>query len=262
MNVSSPPTDGKRTRTDEVARMSESADRAEGGLLRTGEFVFRYGLVLIFLWAGALKFTAYEAKNIEPMVSNSPIWSWAYQALGLQSLSNVIGVMEITIGLLIATRPIWPKLSAIGCFGSIATFVITLSFMLTTPGVWEPGYGFPALSGMPGNFLPKISCCLEFRSGWQVRRWQQQAGPIIGVARPHRVTLRAMCASDLNAVASEGVGGDRRAGDTSSARRPAADHRRRRAGGSGDVRTGTLVYSPVRRRANGTSIHPAPLHTG
>ncbi|MEJ7667987.1 MAG: DUF417 family protein [Casimicrobiaceae bacterium] len=155
MNVSSPPTDGKRTRTDEVARMSESADRAEGGLLRTGEFVFRYGLVLIFLWAGALKFTAYEAKNIEPMVSNSPIWSWAYQALGLQSLSNVIGVMEITIGLLIATRPIWPKLSAIGCFGSIATFVITLSFMLTTPGVWEPGYGFPALSGMPGQFLAK-----------------------------------------------------------------------------------------------------------
>ena len=27
--------------------------------------------------------------------------------------------------------------------------------MLTTPGIWEPGYGFGFLSGMPGQFLAK-----------------------------------------------------------------------------------------------------------
>lgn len=124
-------------------------------LKRLGEHVFRYGLVAIFLWIGLLKFTAYEAKGIEPFVSNSPLWTWAYQALGLQGVSNLIGMIEITIGLLIATRAFWPKLSAIGSIGSIITYVITLSFFLTTPGVWEPGYGVPFLSALPGQFLLK-----------------------------------------------------------------------------------------------------------
>lgn len=124
-------------------------------LEHAGQLVFRYGLALIFIWIGLLKFTAYEAKNIEPLVMNSPIWSWAYQSLGLRGLSNLIGVIEILIGVLIATRAFAPKLSAIGSMGAILTFIITLSFMLTTPGVWEPGYGFPSLSALPGQFLAK-----------------------------------------------------------------------------------------------------------
>jgi uncharacterized membrane protein YkgB len=34
-------------------------------------------------------------------------------------------------------------------------FLTTLSFVITTPGVWQAGYGFPALSGFPGQFLVK-----------------------------------------------------------------------------------------------------------
>ncbi len=35
-------------------------------------------------------------------------------------------------------------------------FLTTLSFLITTPGVWEPSAGgFPALSGFPGQFLIK-----------------------------------------------------------------------------------------------------------
>ena len=35
-------------------------------------------------------------------------------------------------------------------------FLTTLSFLVTTPGVWEPSAGgFPALSGKPGQFLIK-----------------------------------------------------------------------------------------------------------
>lgn len=128
---------------------------SESGLQRAGEFVFRYGLVVVFLWIGLLKFTEYEAKNIEPFVSNSPIFAWAYQAWGLRMLSNIIGVVEISIGLLIAMRPFSPKMAAVGAVGSIITYLITLSFMLTTPGVWEPGYGFPFPSALPGQFLAK-----------------------------------------------------------------------------------------------------------
>ncbi|MGI8738330.1 MAG: YkgB family protein [Gammaproteobacteria bacterium] len=120
-----------------------------------GQIVIRYGLVVVFLWIGLLKFTAYEAANIEPFVANSPLFAWAYQMFGLRMLSNLIGVIEISIGLLIATRAFAPKLSAIGSMGSIVLYVTTLSFMLTTPGVWEPGYGFPAPSALPGQFLAK-----------------------------------------------------------------------------------------------------------
>jgi len=34
-------------------------------------------------------------------------------------------------------------------------FLITLSFLLTTPGVWQPGYGVPVLFPSPGQCLAK-----------------------------------------------------------------------------------------------------------
>lgn len=139
----------------EERRTANRTEHFDTSLEHAGQFVFRYGLALVFVWIGLLKFTMYEAKNIEPLVMNSPIWSWAYQSLGLRGLSNFIGVIEILIGVLIATRAFAPKLSAIGSIGAIVTFIITLSFILSTLGVWEPGYGFPALSALPGQFLAK-----------------------------------------------------------------------------------------------------------
>lgn len=120
-----------------------------------GTFVLRYGLVGILLAIGALKFTSYEAEGIEPLVANSPLMSWAYQALGLRPLSMLIGLVEIVLGLLILTRSFAPRVSAIGSVGAIGMFLITLTFLLTTPGVWQPGYGFPFPSPMPGQFLLK-----------------------------------------------------------------------------------------------------------
>ncbi len=105
-------------------------------LLRIGEIVLRYGLVVVLLWVGLLKFTDYEAEGIEPLVSNSPLMSWAHSALGLKNLSRVIGSIEIALGLLIAVRRFAPKASALGSFGATIMFLITLSFVATTPGVW------------------------------------------------------------------------------------------------------------------------------
>lgn len=124
-------------------------------LMRAGLTFARYSLALIFVWVGLLKFTVYEAKNIEPMLANSPIWSSAYELIGLFNLSGLIGVIEITIGILIAIRAFAPKLTIVGGLGAVLSFIITLSFMLTTPGVWQADYGFPALSALPGQFLAK-----------------------------------------------------------------------------------------------------------
>ncbi len=129
---------------------------SRGRTLRlAGALILRYGLVAVLLWVGALKFTTYEAKNIEPLVANSPLMSWAYAAFGLHGLSRLIGVVEITLGLLIATRRVSARVSAIGSLGAVVMFLVTMTFVFTTPGVWEPGYGFPFPSGNPGQFLLK-----------------------------------------------------------------------------------------------------------
>jgi uncharacterized membrane protein YkgB len=120
-----------------------------------GSKIIRYGLVVILLWVGALKFTAYEAEGIQGFVANSPFMSWGYSVLSVRGFSALIGIIEIVLGLMIATRPVAPKLSAVGSIGAIFMFLITLSFALTTPGVWQPGYGFPFPSPMPGQFLAK-----------------------------------------------------------------------------------------------------------
>ncbi|MBA3242180.1 MAG: DUF417 family protein, partial [Acidobacteria bacterium] len=120
-----------------------------------GAKIIRYGLVIILLWVGALKFTAYEAEGIQGLVANSPLMSWLYSVTSVRGASMLIGIIEIILGVMIATRPVAPKISAIGSIGAIITFLLTLTFVLTTPGVWQPGYGFPFPSPFPGQFLVK-----------------------------------------------------------------------------------------------------------
>ncbi len=124
-------------------------------LMSIGAGIIRYGLAIVLLWVGMLKFTAYEAEGIKPLVENSPFLSWAYSAMSVQGFSMVLGVIEIILGILIACRPISPKASAIGSMGAMIMFIITLTFIFSTPGIWQPEYGFPFLSPMPGQFIVK-----------------------------------------------------------------------------------------------------------
>lgn len=102
-----------------------------------------------------MKFTAYEAEGITRLVASSPLLSWAYQIFSTQQFSSLIGVTELFIATLIAVRPLAPRLSAIGSLLAIGMFVTALSFLFSTPGVFEPSLGFPALSVMPGQMLIK-----------------------------------------------------------------------------------------------------------
>src|ERR1044071_1221785 len=123
---------------------------------RLGEFLIRYGLVLVLGWIGAMKFTAYEAAGIKALVETSPFMSWMYKVFSLQATSNIIGVAEITAAVLIAIRPISARLSAIGSVLAVCTFLATLTFLFTLPG-WEKSLGgFPALSGSGGFLLKDV----------------------------------------------------------------------------------------------------------
>jgi len=119
-----------------------------------GIHVSRYGLVITLLLIGVLKFTGGEAQGIEPFVANSPLMFWLYRILSLQGVSNLIGVIEIVVALLIALRAVSARLSFIGSIGGIITFVLTVSFLLSTPGAMQFSHGFPLL-GDAGQFLIK-----------------------------------------------------------------------------------------------------------
>lgn len=120
-----------------------------------GLFVIRYGLVLVIAWIGAMKFTAYEANGIQPLVANSPLLGWMYGFLSVRGFSILLGVVEISIALMIAARPLSARLSVIGSALAVGMFTTTLTFVFSTPG-WEPSLGgFPAISVVPGQFLIK-----------------------------------------------------------------------------------------------------------
>ncbi|MBA3963559.1 MAG: DUF417 family protein [Chthoniobacterales bacterium] len=124
-------------------------------LANLGAAVLRYGLAAVLVWVGLLKFTAYEAEGIQGLVAHSPLFSWAYGVMSVRAFAALLGVIEITLGLLIALRRVSPRLSAFGSIGATIMFLLTLTFLLTTPGIWQPAYGFPFLSPMPGQFVAK-----------------------------------------------------------------------------------------------------------
>ncbi len=111
--------------------------RAARRLLLIGEFMLRYSLVFFLLFFGALKWTPEEAKGIQPWMEHSPLLFWLVRAFGIQTASECIGVIELTIGGLIAMRSWSPRLSAIGSIAAIPMFLTTLSFLVTTPNVGE-----------------------------------------------------------------------------------------------------------------------------
>ena len=72
----------------------------------------------------------------------------------LQTRPNLLGVIEIALGLGIALRQVRPRISGIESLVSVGMFLTTLTFLFTTPG-WEPTLGFPGISALPGQFFLK-----------------------------------------------------------------------------------------------------------
>jgi uncharacterized membrane protein YkgB len=77
------------------------------------EALIRYGLVVVIMWIGVMKFTAYEAGGIQPLVAHSPCMSWVYGLFSVQAFSNLLGCVEIATGVMIALRLFSATVSAI-----------------------------------------------------------------------------------------------------------------------------------------------------
>jgi uncharacterized membrane protein YkgB len=133
---------------------------APTGALRlqaAGGAVLRWGLVAILLYFGTFKFTATEAAGIRPLVENSPLMGWMYKVAGERAVSALIGAVEVLTAVLIALRAWRPGAAVLGGLLAAGTFATTLSFLVTTPGVWAavPDFPLPVPSGGGGGFLLK-----------------------------------------------------------------------------------------------------------
>lgn len=141
-----------------------------------GKKAVRFGIVIVFLWIGGLKFFAYEADGIVPFVANSPFMSFFYNhpaeykkymnkegelirvnhqwnvENNTYGLADGLGTVLVALAVLIALYKVAPLPSMIA---SILIFIMTLgtlSFLITTPESWVPhltdnDWGFPFLSG-------------------------------------------------------------------------------------------------------------------
>jgi len=141
-----------------------------------GKKAVRFGIVVVFVWIGFLKFFTYEADGIVPFVANSPFMSFFYnhpadykehvnkegefiaknhawhETNNTYGFSNGLGIFLIVVGSMVALHKAAPLLSMMG---SILVFLMTLgtlSFLITTPESWvfhltDTEWGFPYLSG-------------------------------------------------------------------------------------------------------------------
>ena len=128
--------------------------RTTANLEQVGLRVARWGLILCLLFIGLAKFTAEEAHGIQPLVAHSPLMAWMYSVWSVQGVSNVIGTIELVLALLLVLG-IWSaRASLLAGVGCAITFVLTVSFLFSTPGALVFAHGLPAL-GETEQFLIK-----------------------------------------------------------------------------------------------------------
>jgi uncharacterized membrane protein YkgB len=98
---------------------------------------------LILIWIGIFKFTPTEAAAIMPLVQHSFLMGWMYKIGSTQGVSNFIGLFEIVTGVLLVASFWNKKAGLIAGYLTVIIFLTTLSFLLTTPGVWKVVDGVP-----------------------------------------------------------------------------------------------------------------------
>jgi uncharacterized membrane protein YkgB len=136
-----------------VIRTRLCADAVADRFSLLGTVLARYGLVVVLAWIGVGKYVKMESRVL---IESSPLMSWLYDVLSFDALAHALGTAEIAAAVLIAVRPIWPGVSAVGSALAVVLFSGTVSFLFTSPGVVGTFAGaLPVLSAQPGQFLLK-----------------------------------------------------------------------------------------------------------
>lgn len=115
-----------------------------------------FPVALVLLWIGGLKFMAFEANGIVRLVENSPFMSWLYDFFSVQMASNLIGLFDIiaiiTLGIAIYKQ--WKVVAIIAALACASVFIMTQTFLFTTPDTFSA----ETLFGRLGQFVLKDLC--------------------------------------------------------------------------------------------------------
>ncbi|QWT87743.1 DUF417 family protein [Chryseobacterium sp. PCH239] len=123
--------------------MVGTVQESKNQLIRIGYYISLFGAALILLWIGIFKFTPTEAAAIKPLVENHFLTFFVYKIISVQTVSNLIGAIEIIIALLLIFSAKFAVLKKYAGIGMIVTFLVTLSYLFTTPGIWKIVDGVP-----------------------------------------------------------------------------------------------------------------------
>jgi uncharacterized membrane protein YkgB len=129
--------------------IQNEARRERGGGQPLRAAIVRAGLIAVIAFISVAKAWPAEAQAIQPLVSNSPLLSWVYGIFSVRAFSALLGAVELTIAFLLALSAWSPRATMVGSVGAMLMFATTLSFLFTTPGIWDPS-GPPVLSLVGG----------------------------------------------------------------------------------------------------------------
>src|SRR6266478_3166060 len=105
--------------------------------------LIRWTMVGIFIWFGMQKFTPYAAEAIAPLIAHSPLMSWL-GVFGVRGEAKIVGTIELTTAAALIIGSVIPTVSALGAAMACATFLLTTSFIFSTPGITQKSAtGFP-----------------------------------------------------------------------------------------------------------------------
>lgn len=108
-----------------------------------GYYLTLFGTVLLLIWIGIFKFTPTEANAIKPLIENHPLTFWVYKVFDIRTVSNFIGMVEILVASLILFTLKFESIKKYVGIGVICIFIITISYLFTTPNTWKIIDGIP-----------------------------------------------------------------------------------------------------------------------
>ncbi|WP_343565390.1 DUF417 family protein [Sphingobacterium sp.] len=124
-------------------RLITQSENAPSPSLPWGFYISTFGIVFILLWLGIFKFTPTEALAIKPLIMHHPLSSWLYRLLSVQAVSNIVGIVEIAVALFILLGLKFKQLRRYAGIGVCIIFIMTLSYLFTTPNMIKYVDGIP-----------------------------------------------------------------------------------------------------------------------
>jgi len=122
-------------------------------LLLISQSLFRYGLGIILIWLGIMKFKNVEALHIQQAMAQTVLFKWMLKYITIYAFSQIIAWIQILAGVLIMLKPVSSKLSRWGATLGMIIFLAGILVFFTSSIVWQTGYGFPELSRAGHAFL-------------------------------------------------------------------------------------------------------------